>query len=1207
MNPIALFTTPKEAALCLHELNLTFLDELEETALFLTEENGELEREIEKELARRDLEKRAFLIEKKLLEEAITQVGRTQNVRGIKERLKVRFFEAMETLPEGFAREKMSLFPDAKISSIPSHYWALPLKELLQNLLNDDFYAGRALQVEIAKEELCAFSFSERGKKAFPKAPLSLARALFLERMQCGEISVTLKLHAKKEGELFLLEGDECITGELFWFFLKKEATAPTPLWKLRLEFPFSDFPLSTMEGWEKKDLLLTLASHWIEESSIVISSEQFESSNLDAHVQLVLQTFGFTSEKNGYDEMPIEMSLRLESKSLDQRIEAAEKEGEQLHVKRREEIHQLQLLLKKQQLQNSLDLKSQMEAPAYRDQLAYFCNGPLKVKRPVDEKAWSSFRGKFQWRGVLGPDTERAKEYLCSKKLCPPDVDMRQFLERERLKGHFAFLTDKEIRSFPKEKPPESASFDEQVGYNRAVRNFFRDNSYAIRFILPLENGPITETLVLASLLERHYAGRLVATASFQEGFLEKNEQIVTVRWYLVNPRSYAEKEFFETRGYMPSDLIQEERWALSFSCTGMPDTPTFLLEYEKCPLEKGGAWIDAESSDQKLSGTEFLLEKMKESWVKRKLIFLEEKAPHELDAFLARRVAKMQATPLKKSARYEEEASKSRAFEPLHFIENEEEKAFLQGLQEEVRSKRERLLEIRQRNGEEERKIEDKKEFLQRRIAWEALYSPGRIDRKQLLSYQGSKFVTTFKHLEGEKFKDIDYSYYPASRREKKDAASEERKKALYVLGLEDEATFIEIKKAYRTLSLVHHPDKGGKAHLFDQIARAYETLCKEEENFLLDVHDMDGTFTLVNKRLKTLRNDPLFSEEEISQKIEELAHFVEELSGLDFQKIEDPLLRLFLEKDVKSVKTLYRYYAISLELLQMKYPPGKIALNQIDFLQESIEKIDLFRKEATTLFWTRKSMNFFNHLVLTLHHKTVSFTRTLFQLLIGNDQVERAKESWTRAVKMSTFDPMKKMEAEVLSQGKEFQRQVDAIKKKLGIKEEVYEKHIREEKISLDEKEVVHTYKQALFSGLEKPDRQHQEDLNAAADALSQEESKKTLFAIAQLLEHEEISLELKRAIERLQEIDVNGFEEAKKIDRVAAKIAAQQHREKKEVLQDLLYTFLKREKVEPPPNVEESTPIGLQIKRLYEEIDKQYAFFNEIEVTWLRLQE
>ena len=56
--------------------------------------------------------------------------------------------------------------------------------------------------------------------------------------------------------------------------------------------------------------------------------------------------------------------------------------------------------------------------------------------------------------------------------------------------------------------------------------------------------------------------------------------------------------------------------------------------------------------------------------------------------------------------------------------------------------------------------------------------------------------------------------------------------------VLGLSDSATDAEIKRAYRDLSLKHHPDKGGSTAMFKQVTQAYEVLRDSEKRMLYDV---------------------------------------------------------------------------------------------------------------------------------------------------------------------------------------------------------------------------------------------------------------------------------------------------------------------------------------------------------------------------------
>ena len=45
--------------------------------------------------------------------------------------------------------------------------------------------------------------------------------------------------------------------------------------------------------------------------------------------------------------------------------------------------------------------------------------------------------------------------------------------------------------------------------------------------------------------------------------------------------------------------------------------------------------------------------------------------------------------------------------------------------------------------------------------------------------------------------------------------------------ILGLQSGARPDEIKKAYRRLALIHHPDKGGDEEKFKELVEAYEIL--------------------------------------------------------------------------------------------------------------------------------------------------------------------------------------------------------------------------------------------------------------------------------------------------------------------------------------------------------------------------------------------
>lgn len=69
--------------------------------------------------------------------------------------------------------------------------------------------------------------------------------------------------------------------------------------------------------------------------------------------------------------------------------------------------------------------------------------------------------------------------------------------------------------------------------------------------------------------------------------------------------------------------------------------------------------------------------------------------------------------------------------------------------------------------------------------------------------------------------------------------------------VLGVDESATPAEIKKAYRKLSLKHHPDKGGDANLFKEVTRAYEVLSDGDKRALYEAGGMEAVDKGVGQR--------------------------------------------------------------------------------------------------------------------------------------------------------------------------------------------------------------------------------------------------------------------------------------------------------------------------------------------------------------------
>ena len=65
--------------------------------------------------------------------------------------------------------------------------------------------------------------------------------------------------------------------------------------------------------------------------------------------------------------------------------------------------------------------------------------------------------------------------------------------------------------------------------------------------------------------------------------------------------------------------------------------------------------------------------------------------------------------------------------------------------------------------------------------------------------------------------------------------------------LLEVNRDASFEEIKKSYRRLSMIHHPDKNGNSEestiKFKQLANAYETLSDEDKRTMYDMGIRNG----------------------------------------------------------------------------------------------------------------------------------------------------------------------------------------------------------------------------------------------------------------------------------------------------------------------------------------------------------------------------
>jgi curved DNA-binding protein CbpA len=112
--------------------------------------------------------------------------------------------------------------------------------------------------------------------------------------------------------------------------------------------------------------------------------------------------------------------------------------------------------------------------------------------------------------------------------------------------------------------------------------------------------------------------------------------------------------------------------------------------------------------------------------------------------------------------------------------------------------------------------------------------------------------------------------------------------------VLGLENNASAGEIRKAFRKLSKTHHPDKGGDPEMFKNIAAAYEVLSDSEKKA---EHD---------KELKTpAGGTPQWMEDKLKRHEEKMAAQEEE----ERQRMYEAMARREMEDQAEAVEAAKR----------------------------------------------------------------------------------------------------------------------------------------------------------------------------------------------------------------------------------------------------------------------------------------------------------
>lgn len=177
---------------------------------------------------------------------------------------------------------------------------------------------------------------------------------------------------------------------------------------------------------------------------------------------------------------------------------------------------------------------------------------------------------------------------------------------------------------------------------------------------------------------------------------------------------------------------------------------------------------------------------------------------------------------------------------------------------------------------------------------------------------------------------------------------------KKLYETLGVEDTATKSEIKKAYRKLSKVYHPDKGGDADKFRDINEAYNILSDDKMREAYDngtelselKEESDGlirrTFSIFEEVLNSAGFVPEYSN--LFVKMRELCNEKYKICDEEIERFENQIRNVEdIQRRLKNAEIFVNYLDGEIDMFKHRIDNMIKEKEYIDRVLEFIEKCD------------------------------------------------------------------------------------------------------------------------------------------------------------------------------------------------------------------------------------------------------------------------
>lgn len=213
--------------------------------------------------------------------------------------------------------------------------------------------------------------------------------------------------------------------------------------------------------------------------------------------------------------------------------------------------------------------------------------------------------------------------------------------------------------------------------------------------------------------------------------------------------------------------------------------------------------------------------------------------------------------------------------------------------------------------------------------------------------------------------------------------------------ILGIDPQEKNLDvIRKQYKKLALLHHPDRGGSEENFKKLVGALRKIEGNTRPFVFNPDaDLSTLFLEARQHFFQFEGNLVFSTAKIQEKIPQVSKFLGELLKVDLSKGTDEALKLHFKQCIQQATSLLHFYRIKLKLSQIQLPKSCLEVTErIKLLRSNLREVTEINLDGP--FWNFCSLNLFRSAHFGVLDKYIATARCLHELLLSEGKTLEAK---------------------------------------------------------------------------------------------------------------------------------------------------------------------------------------------------------------------